>query len=328
MKDLLKRILPVSKKAFANQMELLNRKLFETQTELTDIKKMLYYQLDQQKYPELLKQWYKDRTGNILDLDDPKTYNEKIQWLKLNDRDPRKTLLSDKYLVRDWIKGKIGEQYLIPLLGVYRNASEIDFSRFPDAFVLKANHGSGMNQIVRNKAETDLNQLRYQAEGWLRENFTFSEGFEMQYDDIPRRLLVEKYLNNNGRSLDDYKFWCFDGKCRFIEVIKDRGINIRMALYDTDWKRLPYSTGTYPLLDQDPTMPRQIPEMVCLAEKLAEGFPHVRVDLYLLDNGEIKFGEMTFSSSSGTCRWDPPEADLEVGKMLKLPLKRIKEVNI
>ncbi|MBO4919930.1 MAG: hypothetical protein J5365_07230 [Erysipelotrichaceae bacterium] len=321
MKDLLNRILPISKKAFINQINSQNQKLSEIQTKMDNVEKLLYYQMDPERYPEVLKQWYKDRTGNILDLENPESYNEKIQWLKLYDRNPEKTLLSDKYLVRDWVRNRIGEEYLIPLLGVYRNASEINFDALPASFVLKANHGSGMNLIVRNKAESDLNQIRHQADRWLTENFSFSMGLEMQYDDIPRRLIAEAYLNNNGRSLDDYKFWCFDGRCEFIEYIKDRGIHTRMALYDTKWNMLPYSTGTYPLIEEDIPMPEAVPSMIRIAEKLAKGFPHVRVDLYLLDNGDIRFGEMTFSSSSGTCRWDPPQADLQVGKMLKLPKK-------
>ena len=321
MKDLLNRILPLSKKASANQINILNgrfdslqKELYECQKKIDRMEKLLYYQIDPDKYPQILKQWYKDRTGNVLDLENPQTYNEKIQWLKLYDKDPRKTVLADKYLVRDWIRDKIGEEYLIPLLGVYRQASEIDFNALPDSFVLKANHGSGMNIIVENKAKADLNGIRRKADQWLKKNYSFVTGFEMHYDDIPRRLIVEKYMTNENDDLPDYKFWCFSGKCKFIEMVVDRKRNAREAVFDLEWNRLPFTAGNPSMAENDIEKPAVLNKMITIAEKLSEGFIHVRVDLYLLNDSDIRFGEMTFSSSSGVCPWDPPKTDYEIGK--------------
>ena len=282
---------------------------------------LLYDHLDPALFSHVIKRWYQNNTGNILNLEDPKTYNEKIQWMKVFDRDPRKTMLSDKYLVRDWVKDKIGEEYLIPLLAVYRRAEEIDFERLPRSFVLKANHGCGMNYIVRDKTHENFEMIRQRARDWLETNYAYQFGYELQYNDINRKLIVEQYLENIDGDLPDYKFWCFDGKCKFIELIIGRGSEEgpRFGFYNTFWDLQPFSTGTYPKLKHSVEKPDSLEKMIEIAETLSEGFPHVRVDLYLLDNGIIKFGEMTFTTSSGVCRWDPPEADLLIGNLINLP---------
>ncbi len=275
--------------------------------------------LDPKLYPHALKQWYQNRTGNILDLSNPQTYNEKIQWLKIYDRDPIKTLLADKVLVREWVEKKIGKKYLIPVLGVYRNSKEIDFNALPDRFVLKGNHGSAMNAIVKDKKSADLESIRRKANMWMHTNFAFGNGFELHYNDIPRRIIIEKYMENADGDMPDYKFWCFDGKVRFIQLVTGRGGSTHTGLFDTDWKLLPFSTGNHPMFEQEIKPPAALAEMIEISEKLAEGFVHVRVDLYIDGNGEVKFGEMTFTPLSGAIDWDPPEADLYVGKMLHLP---------
>lgn len=297
----------------------------ETQRELNTLRQSLKHQeriqleyMDPALYPHALKQWYQHTSGDILDLDNPRTYNEKIQWMKVYDPDPRKTLLADKYLVRDWVAGKIGEQYLTPLLGVYRKSSDIDFDSLPNQFVLKANHGFHMNAIVRDKSSENLDALRRTADSWLRDDFAFNS-FEMHYNDIPRRLIIEEYLENLDGDLPDYKFWCFDGKVRFIELIMNRNHDPHMALLDSNWNLLPFTTGSFPEIISLPDKPEQLSEMICISEVLSDGFPHVRVDLYLLDTGKIRFGEMTFTTSSGMLKWNPPEADLWVGEMLHLP---------
>lgn len=301
----------------------IDRRLSTLEISGRKLEKLAYYHLDPKLLPHALEEWYKDKTGNILNLDNPQTYNEKIQWMKLYDPDPRKTLLADKLQVRDWVKEKIGEEHLVPLLAVYHRAEEIDFDSLPDSFVLKANHGSGMNIIVKNKAEANLNDIRSKARSWLNKNFAFSNGYELQYDDIPRRLIAEQYLENMDGDMPDYKFWCFDGKCQFIEYITDRRNGGYIALFDTQWNKLPFAIKPYKINKVYIPMPQVFPQMIQIAEKLAEGFTHVRVDLYLQDNNQIKFGEMTFSSRSGTCIWEPSEADLWVGEMFHLPARRL-----
>ena len=308
-------------KDIQRRLTAIEMRLQALETNGNQLKTLSYNHLDPELYPHSLRLWYQDVSGNPLNLENPETYNEKIQWMKVYDHDPLKTRLSDKYLVRDWIKEKIGEEYLIPLLAVYRSADEIDFNSLPDSFVLKANHGSAMNCIVRNKSAENLNAIRSRAKGWLSKNFSFANGYELHYNDIPRRLIVEKYMENMDGDMPDYKFWCFDGKCRFIEYIKDRRNGGYIAMFDPEWNRLPFVIKPYKKNENDIPMPEKMPEMVRIAERLAEGFPHVRVDLYLLDDGEIKFGEMTFTSRSGNCKWDPPEADLWVGRMFSIHKK-------
>lgn len=235
------------------------------------LEKLAYYHLDPKLYSHAIEEWYKDQTGNILDLDNPQTYNEKIQWMKLYDPDTRKTLLADKLLVRDWVREKIGEEYLIPLLAVYQYEEEIDFDALPESFVLKANHGCAMNIIVKNKAEADINEIRSKARFWLSKNFAFSNGYELQYDNIPRRLIVEQYMENADGDLPDYKFWCFDGKCKMICFIHERKDGAKMAFYDPQWNKLPYYYA-FPQIQEEIPKPDKLSEMLEIAEKLAEGF--------------------------------------------------------
>ena len=344
IKNWLARLLPAPMRSFKREMQALREKTdaqmklikdmekqLSAQTKLLNdlekqirqdkraLSKQLYEFLDPQLYPHALSQWYHNKTGNPLDLENPRTYNEKIQWMKLYDHDPRKAQLTDKLLVRDWVRDKIGEAYLIPLLASYERAADIDFDSLPDRFVLKANHGSGFNAIIRDKHKENFAERRKKADSWLGENFSFNNGFELHYSGIRRRLLVEEYMENADGDMPDYKFWCFGGQVKFIQVIKGRREKTRMALFDPQWKRLPFSTGTYPPILGEVDMPDIMPQMIGIAECLSEGFAHVRVDLYALDSGEIKFGEMTFTTSSGVARWDPPEADLLVGEMFELP---------
>ena len=239
--------------------------------------------------------------------------------MKVYDRDPRKTLLADKYLVRDWVKEKIGEEYLIPLLAVYRSAKEIDFDSLPDAFVLKANHGNGMNAIIRNKQSENLEAIRSRAEGWLRQNFTFSYGYELQYNDIPRRIIVEKYMESHNGVMTELKVWCFSGKIGFLQIVRETLEEKSHAFFDKDWNKTSFFTTILPLINEDIPAPGNLSKIIQIAETLSSGFPFVRVDLYLLEDGTIKFGEMTFSPASGIVQWNSPEADKFVGNLLTLP---------
>lgn len=310
-------------KATNYRTDIIDKRLSRFEGNLLLIQKLQYYHLSPDLYAQAIKMWYQDKSGNVLDFNNPVGYDAKIQWMKIFDHDPRKTLLADKLLVRDWIKEKIGEEYLIPLLAVYRKAEEIDFDVLPDSFVLKANHGSGMNYIVKNKFSEDPEVIRNRARAWLATNFTFQNGYELHYNDIPRKLIAEQYLENPNGDMPDYKFWCFDGKCRFTELITGRKSTSgpHLGFFSNDWEMLPFSTGVYPRIKDPVEKPAQFEKMIEIAETLSKGFPHVRVDLYLLDGGTIKFGEMTFTTSSGVNRWDPPEADLWVGEMFNLPEK-------
>lgn len=280
-----------------------------------------YAQLPSEKYPKELAFWYREHTGETLDLIDPKTYNHKLQWLKLYDATPQKTRLSDKYLVREWVRETIGEEYLTPLLGVWDSFDEIDFSSLPQRFVLKANHGSGWNLIVKDKDRLDMVEAKKQVDLWMKSNFAFFSGFEMQYLNVAPKIIAEEYLENNDENLYDYKVYCFDGKADCILFLSDRKSGVRKAFYDLNWNRLPFMTAGRPM-GEDVEKPQNLELLVQLAEKLSVGFPHVRVDFYVLNDGTIKFGEMTFTPASGKNAWYPPEQDRIYGERIRLPEKK------
>ena len=280
-----------------------------------------YANLKPEDYPKELALWFKKRTGEDLDLANPKTYNEKIQWMKLYDATPLKTQLSDKYESREWVSAKIGSRYLVPLLGVWDSFDEIDFETLPDKFVLKANHGCGYNIIVDDKKRLDIQDAKTKFEKWMNTNFAFVNGLELQYMNIRPRIIAEAYLENENNDLYDYKVFCFNGKAESILFISERKAGKKIDFFDTDWNRLPISCG-FPQNEDEIAKPQNLELMIKLAEKLSEGFPHVRVDFYIMNDGSIRFGEMTFSSSSGILHWNPPEQNTIYGKLIKLPPKR------
>lgn len=284
-------------------------------------KKYNYYKnLEPEKYPQELSHWYQHATGKSLDLENPKTFNEKIQWIKLYDSSPLKTQLADKYLVREYISEKIGDEYLIPLLGVWDSFDEIDFDILPNQFVLKANHGSGWNIIVRDKSKFDRRDAKKKIDKWMKTNFAYNAGLEMHYKDIPPKVIAEEYLENSNGELADYKFHCYSGNPEYIQCMTGRANHdtLREKIYDFDWNPLPF-VQNYERYEGEIKKPCDIPKMVSLARKLSEDFIYVRVDFYVLDNGSVKFGEMTFTPGSGMGSWNLPEYDLKYGDMIKLP---------
>ena len=278
--------------------------------------------VSQQTYARELQLWYQNVTGKYLNLDNPRTFNEKIQWLKLYDSTPLKTRLADKYLVREWVKEKIGEKYLIPLLGVYDKFDDIDFDKLPNQFVIKCNHGCGYNIIVKDKKTLDFPQIKQKINTWMNENFAFHLGYEMQYRDIQRKIIIEQFIENkSSRDLYDYKFWCFNGKVEYIQFLSERNLDgLKMAFYDKNWKKQSF-VYSYPLDKKNIAKPDNLDTMIKLAEKLAAGFSHVRVDFYRLDDGTVYFGEMTFTSASGMCRWNEEKINQYFGRLIQLPSK-------
>ena len=276
-----------------------------------------YASLPPEKYPEELILWYESRTGDELPLDAPATFNEKLQWMKLWDATPEKTRLADKYLVREWVKETVGEEYLIPLLGVWERFEDIDLDALPEQFVLKANDGSGRNIIVPDKADFHADAARAKFRKWKTEPFAFDTGFEMHYLNIPPRIIAEKYMENMDQ-LVDYKFMCFGGEVKFIWVDTDRYTRHHRTLFTTDWERMDVTIGEYAPAPGEIPRPERLAEMLALAEKLCRGFAHVRVDLYEVD-GRVYFGEMTFTSTSGLDRAYPRRFEKTMGDWLPLP---------
>lgn len=289
-----------------------------------EAKKFLYQKskgVNPDRYSEELVKIYGAMTGNKLDLNSPYTFNEKIQWMKLYDSTPLKTRLADKYLVREWIREKIGEQYLIPMLGIWDTFKEINIGDLPDSFVLKMNHGSTWNVVIKEKGKMDWKEIQKKFDCWATINYAFVLGFEMQYLNIPPKIIAEQYIGDVNGALLDYKIHCFDGKPEYIHVIGDRDINrhrAKEAFYNTEWVLQPFTSGAFPRYREEKEKPGNLDEMLQIARILSEGFPYVRVDLYELSSGEIKFGEMTFTPGSGFYHWSPTSMDRVLGEKIRL----------
>jgi len=257
------------------------------------------------------------RLGYRLNLKKPVTLNQKIQWIKLYDHNPLYTKYADKYCVREHIKETIGEEYLIPLIGVYEAAEDIDFSILPDQFVLKCNHGAGYNIICKDKSMLNQDEIVSILAGWLKDPF-YSYKREYHYKGIKPLILCEKFMKDvNADELNDYKFFCINGRVVFIQVDYDRYHHHTRNIYDLNLKlmnvRITFPNNSSP----EKPLPKQIPEMINIAESLSVGFPIVRVDLYLV-NGVVYFGEMTFTPGAGFSRYIPRSYEYELGSLVEL----------
>lgn len=280
-----------------------------------------YSKYDSKDYPIILKKWYRKNTGQDLNLEDPKNYTQKIQWLKLNDITQQKADLSDKYKVREWVSKKIGEEYLVPLLaGPIYDAKSINFDSLPEKFVIKTNHSSGWNIIVKDKNKINKNKIIRLLNEWLNLDFAFKSGFEMHYSLIKPCIIIEDYLQDIDGELTDYKFLCFDGKPYYCWVDVGRYKKHKRNIYDMNWNLQPWNQHNYGNSKINIERPKNFDKMVELASILCKGFNHVRVDFYNI-NGKIFFGEMTFTNGSGKELIVPEEYNIKLGKMLKINLK-------
>lgn len=255
-----------------------------------------------------------------LNLENPQTFSEKIQWLKLYGRRPIDTVLSDKYAVKDYISKNIGSQYVIPLLGVWDKFSEIDFEKLPNQFVLKCTHDSGGIIVCKDKKLLDKKRAEKILTRSLKHDyFVFSR--ERAYQNIPRRIIAEEYKEDSQTGeLRDYKFFCFDGEPKLLFVASDRqneGEETKFDFFDMQYNHLPFTNG-HPNAKVLPQKPASFEEMKKLAAILSKGIPHVRVDLYDV-NGKVYFGEMTYSHWGGMMPFEPEEWDYTLGSWIKLP---------
>lgn len=267
-----------------------------------------------------IKLIYEASMRKKLDLTSPSSFNEKLQWLKLYDRNPLYTSLVDKYAVRQFIKDTIGEQFLIPLLGVWDKVEDIDFNKLPNQFVLKCNHDSGGWVICKDKTKLDINRTKHFLTKRLKRNF-FWAAREWPYKNVTRKIICEKYMvDESGTELKDYKFFCFDGVCKAIFIATDRGVDTRFDFFDRDFNHLPVTNG-HPNADHIPNRPQNLDQMIEIAETLSKDIPQVRVDLYNV-NGQILFGEMTFFHWGGKKPFNPDSFDTWLGSFIKLPTER------
>jgi len=255
-----------------------------------------------------------------LNLKNPQGFNEKIQWLKLYDRDPLYTQLADKYAVRSYVKERVGEHHLNELYGVYEEIDEIDFENLPNRFALKATHGGGMNIICDDKAQLNIDSVKEKFSQWMKINFYERKG-EWQYKNIKSKIICEKYLGGDDHQVAmDFKIYCFNGKPTFVLVVVDRFTNHTEAFFDTNWVLQPFYVD-YPPTNKVLQKPDQFEVMLEIAENLSTGLPFCRVDLYNYE-GKTIVGELTLHSNSGFEIFNPSETDQLFGKLLKLPVRR------
>lgn len=269
-----------------------------------------------------LKLKYKLMTEKKLDLDAPKTFNEKLQWLKLHDRKPEYTLMVDKYEVRRYIANTIGEEYLIPLLGVYNSFEEIDFDLVPNQFVLKPNHTSGNIFICKDKSKIDFAGLKREVSKWLRLRYYWVHR-EWPYKNIKPRIICEQYMvEESGVELKDYKLMCFNGEVKCVFVCLNRysrkGMNI--DVYDANWQLMPFGRKYHSNSGRRIGKPKNFAKMIEFAERLSKNIPFLRVDFYEV-KGQLYFGELTFYPGSGYEEFSPESYDHLLGSWLELPEK-------
>lgn len=274
-----------------------------------------------EQYRAALESWYRLSKGCDCHLDNPQTLGEKIQWLKLYDSTPEKGRLADKYLVRSWVSERVGEEYLIPLIGVWESAQDIDFDALPERFVLKATHGSGWNIVVQDKSKLDAPDARAKLAKWLAAREAMTGGFELHYEFCEPRIIAERYMEDGSGGLRDYKFITFDGDVQFILAIEGRFTDEVSGTYNADWSRAPFIYGYKVGRNGDIKRPDCLEEMLGLARVLGKGFPFARVDFYEVD-GRVYFGEITFTGANGLSSFAPADYDLEFGQKLRLPEKK------
>jgi hypothetical protein len=245
-------------------------------------------------------------------IKEPKTFNEKINYIKLFHRPKNGPMVADKVLVREYIEQKIGSKYLIPILGVYNNASEIDFDNLPLGFALKTNHGSGWNIICKDKSKLDIEASKIKLDNWLKLN-SYDINREWQYKFIKPLLICEELLEYE---IFDFKFFCFNGNPQFIQIDVDRFTNHTRSFYDIEWNKQVFGIN-YPISEKDIPKPTQLNEMIELAKVLSKGFDFLRVDLYIYNN-RVYFGELTLHPGGGYEPFLNKEQDLFLGSFLNL----------
>ncbi|MGB6406934.1 MAG: ATP-grasp fold amidoligase family protein [Planococcus donghaensis] len=256
---------------------------------------------------------FKRHMQEKINWNNPKTFNEKMQWLKIYWRDPLATKCADKFEVREFIEETIGKKYLTEIYGVFDNVEDININDFPDKFVLKATHGSAMNIVCEDKAKFNWEIEKKKLKSWLKTNY-YNGNKEWVYKDIKPRIICEEYLGNNPI---DYKLYCFNGNPQYWFVATDRSNGVKADYYELNWEKAPFR-WIYPPNDKKPEIPNKSNEMIELAVKLSNPFPFVRVDFYEINN-KILFGELTFFHGSGFGSYEPKEYNELLGRMLHLP---------
>lgn len=266
-----------------------------------------------------LKIAYYNAFSYKLDLNNPLTFNEKLQWLKLHDRKPEYTDMVDKYLAKKYVANVIGKDHIIPTLGVWNSFDEIDFDKLPTRFVLKCTHDSGGLVVCKDKSKIDKKAARKKIEKSMRTNY-YESGREWPYKNVMPQIIAEEYMEDaSGNGLNDYKFYCFDGEPKYLYVSNgmDNHETARLSFLTMNWEKAPFGRSDYREFEVLPPKPKMFDEMVKIAKSLSSGHPFLRVDLYEI-NGQVYFSELTFSPCSGFMPFVPREWDEKLGELVNI----------
>lgn len=282
---------------------------------MKNILKLLSYLIPDKLY---LKIKYKIKLKRPLNLIEPRTFNEKLQWLKLYDRKDIYTTMVDKYEVKQYVASTIGEKYIIPTLGIYDSFDMINFENLPSQFVIKCTHDSGGLVICDDKENLHISSARKKINKSMKKNYFYSSR-EWPYKNVKPRIIIEQYMKDrNSSDLKDYKIFCFNGKPEIILVCSNRSGSYKNTdFYGTDWNLLPFTRANHTNNPQGINRPKKLEEMLEISKKLSQNIPFVRVDLYEI-NKQIYFGELTFFPSAGFEGFSPEEWDIKLGELIDL----------
>lgn len=268
---------------------------------------------------------YRAKLGRKLDLNNPVTFNEKIQWLKLYDRNPEYSGFVDKYESKNIVKDLVGEEFVVPLLGVYDSFDEIDFDVLPNQFVIKTTHDSGGYVIVRDKSELNVAEAKKKIESSQKRNY-YKYSREWPYNNVKPRIIIEEYIvGKDGEEMKDFKLFCFNGEFKFGFIISGRSQKVlKMKYFDKDFNFIPVKQGgdKY-IMDESIPKPKSFDKMVELTKTLTKGFPFVRMDFIEVDD-RLYVGEFTLYHWGGTMPFEPGEWDRKFGEFIELPTQKNK----
>lgn len=268
--------------------------------------------------------WAARRMPYHLNLKNPRSFNEKLQWIKLYDRNPLYTILVDKYKVKQYVSERIGSEHVIPLLGVWKDVESIEWDKLPNQFVLKVSHDCGGRVICKDKSQLNIEEAKTKLQKAFRKNYYY-DGREWPYKNVVPVVFAEEYKEDEYGELRDYKFFCFNGEVKAMFIATDRSKgkeNVCFDFFDADFNHLPFIQG-HPNAKTMPTKPKGFDEMKILASKLSKGIPEVRVDFYDV-NGHVYFGEFTLFHHGGMVKFHPVDWDYTFGSWITLPNNKYK----
>ena len=266
---------------------------------------------------KLIKWWFKIK-NRILNIENPRTFNEKIQWLKMYDTTPIKTYLSDKYFARRWVKDKIGEEHLVPLLGIYNKFEEIEFGKLPESFIIRCNHGRDYTIIVKDKSKLNLADVEIKLDKWMNENYAFKNGLELQYTNIEHKIIIEKYIEDYMNDLKDYSFLCFNGNPEFILFEPGNYIKILYNLYELNSNQLPYILNEFSISYTDKKKLKLLNKMIDLSKELSEDFIFTKINFFIV-NKKIYFSQILFTPVIDIDNIKSVRLKRKLGNLIKLP---------